>query len=244
MSCNFDVLSLNVRGIRNHEKRMVIYNWFKSKKADILFVQEAHSSSEVEMQWKRQWGGNILFSHGKTNSAGVNIMFKSSLDHQIIESIEDDGGHFIISVVCIQGQNFILVNVYNPNKDESQEILLRVLISKMQELQNKYDGQYTILAGGDFNNILNVNLDRDGGNYRTKEKSLNMICEMLNTFDLVDIFRVKYPNLHRYTWRQRNPRIQSRLDYWFVSDSMQDWIQKTATHFYILIERLGIYLYF
>ena len=36
--------------------------------------------------------------------------------------------------------------------------------------------------------------------------------------DLGDI----WPTVTRFTWRQKKPIIQRRLDYWLVSDSLQD----------------------
>ena len=40
--------------------------------------------------------------------------------------------------------------------------------------------------------------------------------------DLVDIWRIRNPTVKRFTWRQKKPIIQRRLDYWLVSDSLQD----------------------
>ena len=40
--------------------------------------------------------------------------------------------------------------------------------------------------------------------------------------DLVDIWRIRNPTVTRFTQRQKKPIIQRRLDYWLVSDSLQD----------------------
>ena len=40
--------------------------------------------------------------------------------------------------------------------------------------------------------------------------------------DLVDIWRIRNPTVTRFTCRQKKPILQRRLDYWFVSDSLQD----------------------
>ena len=40
--------------------------------------------------------------------------------------------------------------------------------------------------------------------------------------DLVDISRIRKPTVTRFTWRQKKPIIQRHLDYWLVSDSLQD----------------------
>ena len=54
---------------------------------------------------------------------------------------------------------------------------------------------------------------------KTPEKLL-MSAEL----DLVDIRRIRNPTVTRFTWRQKKPIIQRRLDYWLVShdDSSQD----------------------
>ena len=44
--------------------------------------------------------------------------------------------------------------------------------------------------------------------------------------DLSDIRRVRNPLTKRYTWRQKHPLIQRRLDFWLTSNSLQDDIEK------------------
>ena len=51
--------------------------------------------------------------------------------------------------------------------------------------------------------------------------------ELLGQFDLVDIWRILNPEKRRYTFRQKTPLILSRLDYYMVSNSLQDNIVKT-----------------
>ena len=58
---HFKMLSLNVCGLRNYEKRMTIFNWCNDQKADIYFLQETYSTKEIESQWKKQWRGDVFF---------------------------------------------------------------------------------------------------------------------------------------------------------------------------------------
>ena len=44
--------------------------------------------------------------------------------------------------------------------------------------------------GGDFNVLLNINLDRYGGNPRHDEKVMRKINDFMNDFDVVDIWRI------------------------------------------------------
>ena len=48
---------------------------------------------------------------------------------------------------------------------------------------------------------------------------------MMSQFDLCDIFRVRHPNEKRFTWRQKNPFKQRRLDHFFISDNLQDLVE-------------------
>ena len=47
----------------------------------------------------------------------------------------------------------------------------------------------------------------------------------LPSFDLIDIWRIRNPEVQRFTWRQRNPIIQRRLDFWLITSSKQEDIE-------------------
>ena len=65
------VVSLNVRGIRSRDKRLKIFYWIKVKhKADIVCLQETHTTLADEKLWEDDWGGTIAFNHGDSNSRG------------------------------------------------------------------------------------------------------------------------------------------------------------------------------
>ena len=65
--------------------------------------------------------------------------------------------------------------------------------------------------GGNFNVALNSELDCSGGN-PSKKYSTKNISDLCSDFDLVDIWRIRNPETKRFTWRQKNPLIQRRLD--------------------------------
>ena len=64
------LLSLNVRGLSNFHKRRAIFSWCRKQKADLIFLQETHSTAERQDQWRKEWGASVLFSHGSTNARG------------------------------------------------------------------------------------------------------------------------------------------------------------------------------
>jgi len=68
------VFPLNVRGIRDQTKRRSISMFLKDQNATIYFLQETYSEPSDENVWKKEWGGEVFFSHGTKNSWGVCIL--------------------------------------------------------------------------------------------------------------------------------------------------------------------------
>ena len=74
--------------------------------------------------------------------------------------------------------------------------------------------------------VNDPDLDCSGGTPKEKEsvKFLNSIC--LN-YDLVDIWRIRNPDRKLFSWKQKNPLVQRRLDFWLISDVCQDDVEET-----------------
>ena len=81
-----------------------------------------------------------------------------------------------------------------------------------------------MIIGGDFNVILNPEFDGLGGKPKLKE-SVKIIDQIRSSFDLVDIWRIRNPDVKRFSWRQKNPVVQRRLDFWLISSSTQEDVE-------------------
>ena len=68
MSHKLNILSLNVRGLRNANKRRAIFSYLKNQKATIFCLQETFSKADDEKIWSAEWGGKIIFSHSSEHS--------------------------------------------------------------------------------------------------------------------------------------------------------------------------------
>ena len=79
------VVSLNVRGINNFPKRRTIYTWCRKQNADFIFLQETHSKHETERQWKNEWGGEIIMSHGSPIYVVLPFFLRKELIASVIE---------------------------------------------------------------------------------------------------------------------------------------------------------------
>lgn len=219
----FKLLSLNARGIRSFEKRKAVFGWLLKQKADLFFLQETYSTKNVENVWKKQWKGEIFFSHGSQHSRGVLILIKNSLEFKLTSVRSDKEGRFIFLEAFVQDQKFLFVNIYAPNKLSEQTLFFDQI---KDELDNSgIDDDCRIIIGGDFNVILDPDLDGFGGKPKLKEsvKQIENICLLR---DLVDIWRIRNPEIKRFTWRQKTPLIQRRLDFWFIDNALQEEIDQ------------------
>ena len=109
--------------------------------------------------------------------------------------------------------------MYNCNT-ESQQLLTLTELHKI--LQNVDDlGNKNIIIGGDFNFHFNSKLEAKGGKPTLKKKSLEKKKELIESFELCDIWRIRNPTEQRFTFRQNHISgyIQRRFDYFFDSNT-------------------------
>ena len=198
--------------------------WLNERKYDIIFLQETYCTVEVEDTWRTQWQGKLFSSHGTNHSCGVMVLVRSDLDFNLKSVEADVQGRYVLVEADVQGSNFLFVNVYAPNKVQEQCLFFDNL-NKIIENFVVDKEQKKIVIGGDFNIALDSDLDCSGGN-PSKKDSVKNIQDLCLDYDLVDIWRIRNPETKRFTWRQKNPLIQRRLDYWLISDVCQEDIDK------------------
>ena len=66
--------------------------------------------------------------------------------------------------------------------------------------------EYKIILGGDFNFVLERDLDAEGGAKTMMPKSIAELIKIESKFELCDIFRVRFPKKRRFTWRKITPK--------------------------------------
>ena len=170
------LVSLNVRSISNFLKRRMIFTWCRKQKTDSIFLQETHSKSDTETQWKNEWGGEIILSHGSPNSCGVAILLTKGVDCVIHSKILDSQGRYIILKAEIKDKMYVLINIYAPNKDTCIIKFLNTLLFTSRK--ENLDEEENIILVGDFNCPLNPFLDKKRGYSNTEE----ICCEDYRKF--------------------------------------------------------------
>ena len=237
----FTLLSLNVRGIRDRVKRKNIFEWCKSKGGDIIFLQETYSTLDVEDRWRLDWDGPIFFSHGSNHSKGVLILISSHVTLKTDKVAVDEEGRYIIFKGELMGAKMILGNCYFPTRDK-EKMQIEFLEKLTVQISQLYSQDQLLLLGGDFNMIMDGSLDYMGPKNVRKNRFNENFDKFLNTYRLEDIWRKRNSNKKQFTFRQKWPVIQSRLDYWFGSLGFQKYINKCDIVTSITPDHCGILL--
>ena len=105
------ILTLNVNGLRNKIKRQTLFKFINTIQADIILLQETHSTINNENIWKTEWSSSKLyFNHGETNSKGVLIAIKKDFNIEIENIIKDDSGRVLILNSIIDNSRTLIIN--------------------------------------------------------------------------------------------------------------------------------------
>ena len=230
LGVNLRVATFNVNGINAKGKRVKVFEWLKLKQETVFFLQETHSTPEVEKQWEREWGGKIFFSHGKSNSTGVAILVKSTIGNTDPIKIERDSvGRCILVDIKIEDICFRFVNFYGPNKDDTS-----FLEDTFKRAYNNLSHE-NIIIGGDFNTVMDNKLDLSktvsgGERVHSNRKVQRLLNALVCDCNLVDIFRSWNPNDLLYSHVNKKSLTQSRLDFFLIDKSLESIAECSYSH--------------
>ena len=116
-------------------------------------------------------------------------------------------GRYIMLYLEIDKKGFQIINLYVPNKDDRQ--FFADFIKDIDIVGN-------VIIGGDFNTYLSQqNIKGGKGNHHPKATA--MLLQLIEQYDLVDIWRVRHPSTFMHTWMRKSPLLYKRLDYLLVS---------------------------
>ena len=150
---DFDILSLNVRGLGDHTKRRKIFNYIKKhvSRNGVIFLQETHSVQKDEQVWTNQFGcgtGSVFFSHGKSDARGVLIAFQEGKKYKVIEKYINTEGRYIVLNLLLNNSPVVLINYYAPNQEAEQLKVLDRLTHILDQLDISQDTIF--IWGGDL----------------------------------------------------------------------------------------------
>ena len=167
-----------------------------------------------------------FFSHGKSNSCGVAIGYCGTEAFKVVNTKCDKNGRILILGAELNAANFLLINFYNSNTEPEQ---LSIFSTPQKLLEKVVDyNKKSIIFGGDFNLIFHCKFDASRRNPLLKKESLAKLIEIKEALYLCDIWRIRNPNVSRFTFWQNHVSgfIESRLDFFLISNILQESIIK------------------
>ena len=224
MQGNFNVLTLNVRGLRNPVKRRSIFCFLKDQNCEAYLLQETYSELSDESIWRSEWGGVIFFSHGSTHSKGVCILMNPSLNCDFDNLQKDQNGRIVSVDLSLSGSKFSLCNIYVPNDQRKQQEFLHDFSAY---LMSNTDTE-RLIVGGDWNITLQ-SIDKKGGTSWKSTTAREKLLTMMNEFALVDIFRERNQHKKSYTYESKALKLSSRIDFFLVARHLTKWVERVET---------------
>ena len=160
---DFSIISNNVRGLRNKKKRVKIFNYLKDRlKKGLILLQETHSTRDDLEKWSNELECKLLLNSHTSMSRGTLIAISKNLDYEIIDSFCDEQGRLQILQIKIDDDKYVICNIYNDNVEKGQIEVLKMLYSKLSEIESILIDK--IIIAGDWNFILDKELNASGGN--------------------------------------------------------------------------------
>lgn len=203
------IVSFNTQGLGGIKKQKDVFHYLKNTKFDIFCLQDTHFTADQECYIRNRWDGNCCFSPALQASArGVAIFFGTHIDYKLHNQKQDTNGNYLVLDITIYDKRLSLVNIYGPNKDDP--VFYINLFKTIQEIGND-----TYIICGDFNLIVDPDIDCSNYKHINNPKARNYIINKIKENNLFDPFRELHPSMKRFTWRRKNPLKQARLDFFF-----------------------------
>ena len=204
--------SLNVRGLNDRAKRLLVFDFFKNSNFSIILLQETKSRFKDENDIKNCWHNKkiVINSTKSQNCSGGTMILFNTNSFVILDSVLTPDGRCIALDVECDGNRYHIINTYFPNSEGEQKTFIASLYPLISS-------QYPIIWGGDFNIAPNAKVDRFPSTLVNDIHSydLNLVT---STFNLSDICRKLHPAKQFFSFRRGNSK--SRIDHFYVSSQI------------------------
>ncbi len=135
----------------------------------MIFFQEKHLCSKDILCIKRAWMGHLFNFKFSQRARGAAIIIRKSVQFELVTSIADLNGRFVIVTGKLYNTSVIIASVYAPNWDNDN---WDNFFSSLPNVSDHY-----IIIGGDFNLVQDVCLDRSSTKKMTLSKSARVVLD-------------------------------------------------------------------
>ena len=190
-----------------------IFHYLQNKPAQILLLQETHSTPDAIKKWENEWKGKSYWHSStiKKSPPKDNPNTKT----ETITITKDDDGKILALTFLFEKQIFQVVNIYAPANPS-----LRKKIFK--NLQNYTNNTNNLILAGNFNMVEDLLLDRPGGNPSNSHLlGLDYLQKIKQKNKFIDPWRKQHPNLRQFTFHNFNNLTHSRIDRIYANGNLK-----------------------
>nr|BAA25763.1 reverse transcriptase [Chlorella vulgaris] len=219
------LLSLNVNGLRDRDKRRCLFNLLERDRWDIILLQETHhSSTEEGTAWAQEgpagvrcnWSGPAFWCHFTSQSRGVAVLLRPTASTAAITVRHcSTTGRTLLVDFTYCGQPYTVASVYAPAAAADRQQYYT------QELLPSLPAARCLLVGGDFNCIAGQQ-DMAAGQPGQRTHGYWTGLRLVETeHQLYDVWRDLNPSSRAFTHVATTGQSAARLDRWLVSETLR-----------------------
>ena len=132
------LISNNVKRLQFLENRIKVFEYLKSCISinRFVFLRDTCSMVYDQKRWHDELKGKLFFPHGHSNSCEVAIGFLGNMNVNVLNKIQDNDGRILILDVQVDDTTFLLINLYNADKECEQRNVLTTLCDFLSNIAN------------------------------------------------------------------------------------------------------------
>ena len=177
--------------------------------SDVFCIQETQiSNPSVFNTFADAWRGPCFWSPTIGKQAGVLVCVNESFHGTIQTWKRDTSGRIVSLLLDLDGFNVNLLNIYAPTNLTERKVFFETLHQFFLPSDSR-------IITSDFN-CYEHQLNKFGGNF----VPVTYLSDFRPPFSLCDAWRRLHPRLRQCTWFNSDFSIGSRLDKFFVSNSL------------------------
>ncbi len=237
------IISYNVNGIRAAVKKGLL-DWITEEDVDIIGIQETKAQpDQLPLEELKNMGYHV-YTHSavKKGYSGVSIFSKEAAEHVEygcgIEEIDFEG-----RVIRADFKDFSVLSVYLPSgsSGDERQVFKMDTLSKFQVYINQLKQEIpNLIIGGDYNichteiDIHNPKTNKNTSGFKPEERE--WIGDFIKNEGFIDSFRYFHEGeVDHYSWwtYRAGARAKNkgwRIDYFMVSDQLEDRMQSAKIH--------------
>ena len=210
--------------MRDPKQRRLMFDYLSKDVYDIALLQDTRILNKREcLQWSAESRCKGFWSVGTIYSGGVGILIRDPAKFEAIKFDVDYDGRVCVCDLKFNGTSLRIIIVYVPTVGSDR-------LEFLSNLDRYLLTSRKIIMGGDFNFVLDVAMDRFGGNPSHGSIGSPERKRLLSRYHLVDIWRKQHPKLKTCTWLNADRSIMSRLDKFYISSDLANDREVSGIH--------------